>query len=79
MCSFVTQHNATDVLRERAIGMLTAGMSTRADARECIVNFSTTSRLQRRFKEYGSMFNLPHNRRPGIGVMWASGLLMSTL
>ena len=30
-CSFVTQHYATDVffLRERAIGMLTAGMSTR--------------------------------------------------
>jgi len=36
MCSFITQHNATmlQVLRERAIGMLTAGMSIRALARE---------------------------------------------
>jgi hypothetical protein len=36
MCSFVTQHNAVDVfavLREQAIGMLTAGMSTRVVAR----------------------------------------------
>ena len=28
MCSFVTQHNATDVWREHAIGMLTVRMST---------------------------------------------------
>ncbi len=33
------------VLRERAIGMLTAGMSTRVVARELNVNFSTVSRL----------------------------------
>ncbi len=47
------------VLRERAIGMLTVGMSTRAVAHElsCCVLFSTISRLQRRFSEFGSTSN----------------------
>ena len=54
------------VLRERAVGMLTAGMSTRAVARELNVHFSTISRLQRRFREFGSTYNLPHNRRPCV-------------
>ncbi len=54
------------VLRERAIGMLTAGMSTRAVARELNVNFSTISRLQRRFREFGSTSSRPHNRRPRV-------------
>ncbi len=48
MCSFITQHNVTDVtiLRERVIGILTAGMSTRAVAHELNVNLSTISRLK---------------------------------
>ena len=48
MCSFVTQHNATNVsgFEERAIGMLPAGMSTRAVAIEFHVNFSTNDVLQ---------------------------------
>ncbi len=54
------------VLRERAIGMLTAGMSTRAVAHEFNVNFSTISRLQRRFREFGSTFKRTHNRRPRV-------------
>ncbi|KAL0187812.1 hypothetical protein M9458_014911 [Cirrhinus mrigala] len=54
------------VLRERAIGMLTAEMSTRAVARELNVHFSTISRLQRRFREFGSTSNRPHNRRPCV-------------
>ena len=68
MFSFITQHNATDVaiLRERAIGMLTAGMSTIAVARELNVHFSTVSRLQRRFRQFGSPSNRPHNRRPCV-------------
>ncbi len=49
MCSFITQHN----------GMLTAGMSSRAVARESNVNFSTISRHQRRFREFGSTSNQP--------------------
>lgn len=53
-------------LRERAIGMLTAGMSTRSVARALNVHFSTISRLQRRFREYGSTSNRPHNRRPRV-------------
>ncbi len=53
----------SQVLRERAIGMLTAGMSTRAVARELNVHFSTISRLQRRFREFGSTSSWPHNRR----------------
>ncbi len=54
------------VLRERAIGMLTAGMSNRAVAREFNVYFSTISRLQRPFREFGSTSNRPHNHRPCV-------------
>jgi hypothetical protein len=50
------------VLRECVIGMLNAGISTRAVARECNVNCSTVSRL-RRFREFGSTSTRPHNRR----------------
>ncbi len=46
--------------------MLTAGMSTRAVACELNVHFSTISHLQRRFREFGSTSNRPHNRRPRI-------------
>ncbi len=53
-------------MREHAIGMLTAGMSNRAVARELNVNFSTISRLQRRFREFGSTSNRPHNGRPRV-------------
>ncbi len=41
-------------------------MSTRAVARELNVNFSTISCLQRRFREFGSTSNRPHNRRPRV-------------
>ncbi|KAL0177178.1 hypothetical protein M9458_026072 [Cirrhinus mrigala] len=56
----------SQVLRECAVGMLTAGMSTGAVARELNVHFSTISRLQRRFREFGSTSNRPHNRRPRV-------------
>ncbi len=59
----------SQVLRERAIGMLTAGMSTRAAACELNVHFSTISRLQRRFREFGSTSNRPHNRRPRVTTL----------
>ena len=52
------------VLRERAIGMLRAGMSTNDVAREVNVNLSTISPLQCHFREFGSTSNRPHNRRP---------------
>ncbi len=42
--------------------MRTAGMSTRDVACESNVNFSTISRLQRRFREFGSTIN----RRPRV-------------
>ncbi len=54
------------LLRERAIGMLTAGMSTRAVVRELNVHFSTINRLQRHFREFGCTSNQPHNRRPCV-------------
>ncbi len=54
------------VLRERAIGMLTAGMSTRAVARELNVHFSTVSHLQRCFREFGSTSNRFHNHKPRV-------------
>ncbi len=56
----------SQVLRERAIGMLTAGISTRAVARELNVHFSTICRLQRCFREFGSTSNRPHNCRPRV-------------
>ncbi len=56
----------SQVLREHAVGMLTAGMSTRAIAREFNVNFSTISCLQRRFREFGSASNRHHNHRPRV-------------
>ncbi len=54
------------VLRERATGMLTAGMSTRAVAHELNNHFSTISHLQRRFREFGSTSNRPQNHRPRV-------------
>ncbi len=54
------------ILREHAIGLLTAGMSTRAVARELKVHFSTIIHLQRRFREFGSTSNRPHNCRPRV-------------
>ncbi len=46
--------------------MLTAGMSTRAVAHEFNVQFSTIRHLQRRFREFSSTSNWPHNRRPHV-------------
>ncbi len=66
MCSFITMPQMSQVLRVRAIGMLTAGMSTRAVDHELNVHFSTISRLQRSFREFGSTSNRPHNRRPCV-------------
>uniref|UniRef100_A0A9J8CD08 Transposase Tc1-like domain-containing protein n=1 Tax=Cyprinus carpio carpio TaxID=630221 RepID=A0A9J8CD08_CYPCA len=56
----------SQVLREHAIGMLTAGMSNRAVAHELNVHFSTISHLQRHFREFGSTSNWPHDRRPCV-------------
>jgi transposase len=47
----------SEVLRESAISMLTAGISTRANARELNVQFSTISHLQRRIREFDSTSN----------------------
>jgi hypothetical protein len=54
----------SEVLREYAVGMLTAGMSTRAVARALNVHFSTISHLQRCSREFGSTCNWFYNRRP---------------
>ncbi len=56
----------SQVLRERAIGMLTSGMSTSVVARELNVHFSTISHLQRSFREFSSTFNRPPNHRPRV-------------
>ena len=46
MCSFVTQHNATDVSSFEGACNWHAGRSTRAVARELNVNVSSISRVQ---------------------------------
>ncbi len=56
----------SQALRERGIGILTAGMSSWAVARELNLHFSTISRLQRRFREFGSTSNRPHDHRPRV-------------
>ena len=53
----------SQVLLERATGMLTAGMSTRTVARELNVHFSTISWFQRCFRECVNTSNRPQNRR----------------
>ncbi len=55
------------VLRERAIGMLTAGMSTRAVACELNVHFSTISCLYHKaFQRICQCIQPAHNRRPRV-------------
>lgn len=54
------------VMRERAIGMLTAGMSTRAVAVQLNVHNRTIGRLRARFRETGNTANRPHPRRPRV-------------
>lgn len=49
-------------LRECTIGMLAAGMYTRAVAHVLNVYFSIISRLQRRLRDFGSTSNQAHNR-----------------
>ena len=56
----------SQVLRERAIGMLTAGMSTRAVYRELRGHVSTISHFQRHFREFSSPSNRPHYNRPCV-------------
>ncbi len=56
----------SQVLREHAIGLLTAGMSTRAVVHELNVNLSTISHFQRRFRDFGNTSNRPHNCGPHV-------------
>ena len=64
--SYNTMPQTSQVLRECTIGLLTAGMSTRAVTRECNVNFFTISHLQHRHREFGSTSNRPHNCRSRV-------------
>ena len=50
--------------RERAIGMLTAGMSARNVARHFQRHESTTSRLLNRFQQIGNVTDQPRSGRP---------------
>lgn len=60
----------SQVLRQRAIGMLSAGTSTKAVARE--LNAQTISHLQRRLREFGSIFNRPNHFREELTDLCAS-------
>ena len=65
--SHKTMPQMSQVLRERAIGMLTSGLSTRAVARKCSnVILSIIISLQRRFGELCCMCNRFQNHRPRI-------------
>ncbi len=68
MCSFITQHNAKDVASFEVVCNWHADCRNvhQSCCREFNVNFSTISRLQRRFREFGSTSNQPHNRRPYV-------------
>lgn len=56
----------SQVMRERAIGMLDAGMSTRAVSVQLNVHYRTIGRLQQRYRQYGTTANRPHARRPRV-------------
>ena len=56
----------SQVMRERAVGMLNAGMSIRAVSIQFNVHYRTISRLRRRFRDFGSTANRPHARRPRV-------------
>ena len=58
----MTQMN--QVMRERAIGMLNAGVSIIAIAAQLNVHHSTIIRLRQRFQQTGRTANRPHQRRP---------------
>ena len=66
----VLSHNTmpqmSQVLREHVIGMLTAGMSTSADAGQLNGNCSTITCLRYHFREFSNTSNRPHNRRPHV-------------
>ena len=53
-------------MRERAIGMLNAGMSITTVAARLNVHHSTVSRLRTRFRDTGTTVNRPHARRPRV-------------
>jgi hypothetical protein len=76
-CAVVTTPQRSHILRECAIGMPTAGMSTRAVARESNVYFSIISHLQHNFTTFVSTSNRPHNHM--YGVVSARGFVMATL
>ena len=56
-----------------------AWMSTRAVTVEFYVNFSTISRLQRCFREFGSTSNRPHNCRPHQPRTFTSGFFICVI
>lgn len=53
-------------MRERAVGMLHAGLSVTTVAARLNVHHSTVSRLRTRLRETGSTANRPHARRPRV-------------
>ena len=64
------------VLKEHVIGMLTAGMSTTAVARELDVHFSDISVVLENLAVHPTGLTTTDHV---YGVVWVSGLLMSTL
>ncbi len=68
MCSFITQHNATDVASFKGVCNLHGDCRDvhQSCCRELNVHFSTISRLQRRFRELGSTIQRSHNHRPRV-------------
>ena len=57
------------VMWEHAIGMLDAGMSTRAVGLQPNVNYQTIGRLRVCFRQTGSTANRPHPHRPHVTTL----------
>ena len=69
MCSFATQHNATDVLSFK--GLFNWHADCRNVQQSCCQTIECSFlmliwHLQRRFREFGSTSNRPHNCRPCV-------------
>ncbi len=68
MCSFITQHNATDVASFEGACNWHADCRNvhQSCCREFNVHFSSISHLQRCFREFDSTSNRLHNPRPSV-------------
>ena len=61
--------------RQRVVGMLTAGVAVRGNARHFGVHKSTISRLKNKFRHTGTVADRPRSGRPRKSTPSETGIL----